>query len=988
MALRSLLTAAERGQILAIPTRTEDLAAHYMLSDADMSLIRQRRGDANRLGFAVQLCLLRGPGIALAGDTEVPPELVSWLASRLAVPADAWTDYGEREETRQEHGREIRAYLGMSAFGITDFRQLVEHVGDVAAQTDKGLLLVESARDFLQAKKVALPGVSVIERACAQALTRANRNIYATLCGHLSIEHRKHLDGLLLRRPDSSQTEIGWLRQAPRRPNARAMNEHIDRLTTWRALDLPWATGRLVHRNRLLKLAREGASMTAADLSKFEPARRYATLFAMATESMATVTDEIIDLHDRIIGRLIRTAQNKQNQHTLASRSTVATMMRIHARLGDALFAAKENGEDPFAAIETAVGWESLAESIAHAKELTRPALEDHLALVSTQFGTLRRYTPAFLAVLDLHAAPAAQDLLAAINVIRALNTTGTRKVPDDAPVSFIRPRWKPLVFTETGLDRGFYEFCALTELKNALRSGDMWVTGSRQFRDFDDYLLAGADYTGMKNAGNLPLVTTDGSARYLKDRLALLQERLKEVNGLAARDELPGVLVTDKGLKITPLETIVPAHAQPLIDQASAMFPRIRITDLLMEVDTWTGFTNHFTSLKTGHPSKDKQLLLTAILADGINLGLTKMAESCTGVTYAQLDRHQAAYIRDETYSAALAELVNTQHGHPFAAQWGDGTTSSSDGQRFRAGSKAESTGHVNPKYGAEPGRLIYTHVSDQYSPFHSKLVNVGDRDATYVLDGLLYHESDLAIQEHYTDTAGFTDHLFALMHLLGYRFAPRIRNIGDTRLYTPANDPALPALAPLIGGTINTTTISLHWDEILRLATSIKTGTVTASLMMRKLGAYPRQNGLALALRELGRLERTLFLLDWLQDPGLRRKVTAGLNKGEARNTLARAVFFNRLGEIRDRSFEQQRYRASGLNLLTAAIVLWNTVYLDRTVATLTSNGGAIDPDLLRFLSPLGWEHINLTGDYTWPRANHIKPGKYRPLRRPAKP
>lgn len=144
----------------------------------------------------------------------------------------------------------------------------------------------------------------------------------------------------------------------------------------------------------------------------------------------------------------------------------------------------------------------------------------------------------------------------------------------------------------------------------------------------------------------------------------------------------------------------------------------------------------------------------------------------------------------------------------------------------------------------------------------------------------------------------------------------------------------------------------------------------------------ARPRPTG------TLGELERTLFLLDWLQDPGLRRKVTAGLNKGEARNTLARAVFFNRLGEIRDRSFEQQRYRASGLNLLTAAIVLWNTVYLDRSAATLTSNGGDIDPDLLRFLSPLGWEHINLTGDYTWPRANHIKPGKYRALRRSAKP
>ncbi|WP_410482218.1 Tn3 family transposase [Raoultella planticola] len=92
---------------------------------------------------------------------------------------------------------------------------------------------------------------------------------------------------------------------------------------------------------------------------------------------------------------------------------------------------------------------------------------------------------------------------------------------------------------------------------------------------------------------------------------------------------------------------------------------------------------------------------------------------------------------------------------------------------QNFRTGSKAESTGHINPKYGSSPGRTFYTHISDQYAPFHTKVVNVGVRDSTYVLDGLLYHESDLRIEEHYTDTAGFTDHVFALMHLLGFRFA-----------------------------------------------------------------------------------------------------------------------------------------------------------------------------------------------------------------------
>jgi TnpA family transposase len=141
--------------------------------------------------------------------------------------------------------------------------------------------------------------------------------------------------------------------------------------------------------------------------------------------------------------------------------------------------------------------------------------------------------------------------------------------------------------------------------------------------------------------------------------------------------------------------------------------------------------------------------------------------------------------------------------------------------------------------------------------------------------------------------------------MHLLGFRFAPRIRDLGDTKLYIPKGEAVYDALKPMIGGTLNIKHVRAHWDEILRLATSIKQGTVTASLMLRKLGSYPRQNGLAVALRELGRIERTLFILDWLQSVELRRRVHAGLNKGEARNALARAVFFNRLGEIRDRSF-----------------------------------------------------------------------------------
>jgi len=158
----------------------------------------------------------------------------------------------------------------------------------------------------------------------------------------------------------------------------------------------------------------------------------------------------------------------------------------------------------------------------------------------------------------------------------------------------------------------------------------------------------------------------------------------------------------------------------------------------------------------------------------------------------------------------------------------------------------------------------LFYTHISDQYTPFYSKVIAANARDATYVLDGMLYHESDLRIEEHYTDTAGFTDHVFALCHLLGFRFAPRIRDLADKRLYVSDPDREYGTLAPLIGGRLHLKLITAQWEEVLRLAASIRHGTVTASLIIRKLASYPRQNSLHAALREVGRMERTLFMLE----------------------------------------------------------------------------------------------------------------------------
>ena len=984
MPRRSILSAVERDSLLALPDSKDELIRHYTFSESDLAIIGQHRGMENRLGFAVQLCYLRFPGIILGPDQPPHPSLLSMVAKQLKVSSDIWIEYGQqREQTRREHLSELQALFGFRTFNPNLYRQSVQTLTELAMQTDKGIILSVALIESLRRQSIILPVLGTIERLCAQAITRANKRIYEALTESLSAEHRQRLDDLLQRKPESQITLLAWLRQSPAKPNSRHMLEHIERLKTFHAINLPAGIDRKIHQNRLLKIAREGGQMTPADLAKFELLRRYATLVALTLEGTATVTDEIIDLHDRIIGKLFNAAKNRHQQKFQESGKAINDKVRLYGKIGQALLAARQNGGDAFAAIESVMSWEAFTSSVTDAEKLAQPEDFDYLHRLGESYSMLRRYAPAFLGILKLRAAPAAQDMLDAIEVIRTLNADNSRKVPSDAPTAFIKKRWVKLVFSGEGIDRRYYELCALSELKNSLRSGDMWVEGSRQYKDFEEYLVPANTFNILKTAGTLPLDINIDCDQYLHDRLGLLEQQLTTVNSMAQANDLPDAVINESGLKITPQDTVVPAAAKVFIDQTAMCLPHIKITDLLMEVDAWTGFSRRFTHLKIGDMAKDTSLLLTAILADAINLGLTKMAECCPGTTYAKLSWLQAWHIRDETYSAALAELVNAQLQHPFAQNWGDGTTSSSDGQRFKAGNHGESTGHVNPKYGTEPGRMFYTHISDQYAPFNIKVINVGVRDSTYVLDGLLYHESDLRIDEHYTDTAGFTDHVFGSMHLLGFRFAPRIRDLKETKLYIPGKSADYPALEKLIGGKLNIKHLRSHWNDILRLTTSIKQGTVTASLMLRKLGSYPRQNGLSLALREFGRIERTLFILDWLQNVELRRRVHAGLNKGESRNSLARAVFFNRLGEIRDRSFEQQQYRASGLNLVTAAIALWNTVYLDRVIKAWTEQGRPVDQILLQNLSPLGWEHISLTGDYVWHNRFKGKVGHFRAIR-----
>ena len=221
-----------------------------------------------------------------------------------------------------------------------------------------------------------------------------------------------------------------------------------------------------------------------------------------------------------------------------------------------------------------------------------------------------------------------------------------------------------------------------------------------------EDQLIAPALFQAMRDAGPLPVAVPATAAEYLESRRALLTRRLAEVAAKAKSDKLEDVRIAEGELKVTPLKAVTPEAAEAAADRLYGMVPSVRVTDMLAEVDGWTGFSRAFTQLHTGLPAADPRVVLTAVLADATNLGLTRMADACDVASYRQLAWNAGWHLREDTYRGGTAILTNAQHGQPLAALFGAADVSSSDGQHFPTGGRGEAVGAFNAHYGRERRR------------------------------------------------------------------------------------------------------------------------------------------------------------------------------------------------------------------------------------------------------------------------------------------
>lgn len=955
MARRKLLKVQDRRELFDVPTDEDSLIRHYSLSPADRLEIEVRRRKHNQLGFAVQLCLMRYPGRTLMAN-EVPPRaMLNYVAEQVGADPGTFELYARREETRRDHIIHLLGYLELRSATAQDRRAALLSAIEAAATTDKGISIASAIIATLRERRVLLPAVDTIERIGLAARAIARRRAETALIADLSPEHRQGLDDLLKVDAAIGQTRFHWLRSAPDAPGAANLVGLTERIAFLRTLAIDPRLQARIPSGRWDQMIREGDVTPAWLASDFNASRRHATIVAQVIKLGQKLTDDAVTMFIKLIGRLFSQANNRKKQRHMNARLETSKALRLFLETISALQAANDNDENAIEILDRKVGWHRLLQMKPGLEAMVDDNEASPLVLAAEQYGNVRKYAGAFLQTFTFHSTRRHDPLLAAIATLRSLYAEGRRVLPEHVPVAHLGMTDRKLIFGEAKPDRRLYEIATLAELCERLRSADIWVEGSRSFRPIDEHLMPRPAFIALKDENKLGLGVQGDGAAWLAEVQQMMDFNLKRLAYRARNGKLEGVRLEAGTLIVTPSASEVPAAAEDLNIEISEMYPLVEVPDLLREVHEWTGFADQFTHVRTGDAPQNISAMLAGVLADATNLGPKRMAGASEGISAHQIGWMRTFHARSETYRAAQACVTDAHARHPHSRLWGDGTTASADGQFFRASDRAAKRGDINLHYGSEPGSKFYSHLSDQYGYFGILPISPTESEAAYVLDGLFDHDTILEIEELFTDTGGASDHVFALFALIGKRFAPRLRNLKDRKFHTFEKANAYPALANHIGAPINTILILEHWDDLLHLAASITTRSVVPSTILKKLAASSKASQLAKALRELGRIERSLFMIEWYSNPALRRRCQAGLNKGEAAHKLKRAVFFHERGEIRDRSFESQAFRASGLNLVVSAIVHWNTAYLSRAVAHHRSVGSWCRPGRTHGLRPV---------------------------------
>ena len=967
-AKEQFLTNQQRYQPLILPQRfsDEEMVRDWTLNRRDCQMVNKYR-KLYRLGVAIQLCAMRLYGRFLNQLSDLSPRVVSYLSSQLDLPPALTVEVPEREATLLEHRNNILKYLGFRRF---DDKVEADLDSWVEAQARQGLLpdeLFHRAERYLLLNRIVLPGPTTIERQIVRICNQVHAQLFEQVFEQMSPELRRAIDDLLQTSGGNQRTYFNQLKEYPPAAKISSLKRYLERYNNLVATGINEFEEKQIDTAFLHYLYRLTKRYSAKDMKRFKDHKRYALMVCFLLESRKILLDHLVKMHDQYMTELCRKTKNSHDKKHKEFRKRQKKAIDAVLDTTDVLLEWPDDQPLFKQDLWQRIDQKHLLISIDDLRIFKRLEERGYCDLLLTRYPSLRKYFADFIR-LPFEVAKGSGPLIKAIQIVQQLDNGELKKLPETTPIAFIpRELTRSLKNQGGSINRNVWEMGLALAMKDALRSGDLYLPQSKQHVSFWDLTLNESNwdetrqtvYTELQQppphevraviSAQFHESVSEANKRFGLDNFAEINNgRLK----LKRDDKL------DVPDKVSRLQKVIDAH-----------MPTIRIEQLLMEVDQMTHYSRLFVPIQH-HQSRPKAFyksLMAALISQATNLGVVSMSASVKGVTVDMLRHILQYYIREETLTDASAEIVNQHHELPLSAVHGSGTLSSSDAQRFLIRADSLLASYYPRYYGYyEKAIGIYTHVSDQYSVFSTKIISCSPREALYVLDGLLENNTVLKIREHTTDTHGYTEIVFALCHLLGFYFMPRIRDLKDQQLYRIDKSVDYGDLNHLLTKTADLAIVEEQWEYMMRVAISLKQKTAPAHVIVQRLTNSSPSDRLTKAFTNLGRIIKTEYILRYLTDQELRRTVQRQLNKGEYRHKLPRWIFFADQGEFTTGDYEEIMNKASSLSFASNAILYWNTIKINDIVEQLRQQGEDIDDETLSHISLLPYKHVLPNGTY----------------------
>ncbi|MCI0563927.1 MAG: Tn3 family transposase [Nitrososphaera sp.] len=989
------------GRFAAEPT-TEQLGQYFHLTDADRSLIYSRSKAHTQLGVAIQLGAVRFLGLFLPYSQwpTVPDKVVQYVAAQLHLEPLVWQQYvWGRQGTLGEHQELIR-----QRYGYRDFSDTAAQFSTIRWLYTRAWLhdeppsrLLDLLTLRLKERKILLPGLTTLTELINHIRDQVSQRIWARLNRQLTAAQREKLQTLVTTE-NREQSGLDRLRRGPVDVSANELKLALERIKELRQLkmtqfDVSWLTP-----DRLKKLARYASLSKADTINRLDAPRKWATLAAFAYVYETRAVDDALDLFDTLVQSRLTRAGNRGAKKRIRTVRDLDVAARCLGEAGTLLLSLNPN--EPVILNQVFFNTftrEQLATAVTKINNLTRPPDDHYYELLLNYYQQFRRFLPTFWHTLAFDGLESETDLLAAMAFLKGLEArelpgmkkSERQRMVDEAPQGVITRVWQPYVLDKKEhIDLRYYTFCVLVQLREALRRRSVFVAGSDRWGDIRNQLLSDAAWQKVKTQVCRSLGHPAKADVFLTTVEKQLDAAYQQVaQNLPDNTKLRLEKAADKlRFILEPLEALAePASLTALRQAVYELLPRVNIADIIQETATWTGCLNEFTHISEGPiRATDIALSLCAVLlAEATNLGLSPFVDNDKmALTRGRLTWVRHNYLRTETIVKANARLVAMQDTIPLAHAWGGGEVAVGDGLRFVVPVRSAHAGASHPYFGTQRGITWYHWMVDQQMDIHTIAVAGTLKDAPYLLDGLLEQETHLRPKELITDTGGYSDIVFGLFRLLGYRFSPRLADLGDARFWRINRQTDYGILNDLARNKTNNDLITDNWDDMLRATGSLQMGLVRASELIKSLHRAGRTSTLGRAIGELGRIEKTLFLLNWVDDATYRRRTLTQLTRIEHRHRLARAIRFGREGKMYEKYQEGQEDELNALGLMLNMVVLWNTRYMNAALDCLRQTNFDVRDEDVERLSPLMSDHINFVGKYHFSLPDEVKQGKLRPF------